>query len=407
MRFLHAADLHIDSPLRGLAGAADAPLDAIRSAPREAFKRLVKLAKDEDVDFVIIAGDVTDGGWRDMGTASFFNAQLKALDPIPVYIKRGNHDAEADLLDRLPPLPNVFNFPKNKPATFFVDGLNVALHGQSYAKKAELSDLAANYPAPEPGMLNIGVLHTSLMGYDGHDPYAPCSLKSLIARGYDYWALGHIHKREELSLDPLIIYPGNLQGRHVRETGPKGCYLIEGEKGALTARFCELDVVRWFESTLSVADAEDASIAMAAAVKHIESLQRANPDRLNAVRLTLTGTSAAHNDLVRERVLHEEDLRDRVQPQSWLVSLRIKTAPNIDVDALRAQDDWQGALFRGIDGLKANPQQDAGIINAVKALRAKLPAQVVKDHGLNLEDPEVLRAALAGAEQLLLAEIGN
>lgn len=404
VKFLHAADLHIDSPLRGLDGASGAPLEKIRSAPRLALQRLVKLAHDEKVDFVIFAGDVTDGSWRDMGTASFFNAQLKALAPIPVFIKRGNHDAEADLLDSLPPLPHVHNFPKRKAATFYVDGIPVAVHGQSYAKKAELNDLAANYPAPESGKLNIGVLHTSLTGYDGHDPYAPTTLANLIARGYDYWALGHIHMREELCQDPLIIYPGNLQGRHMRETGPKGCYIVEGEKGSLKARFCELDVVRWFECTLDVAEHDDASGAIAAAVAYIESLPQV-PERMNAIRLTLTGATSAHGELVRERALLEEQLRDRVAPESWLVALRLDTIPSVDLNDLRAQDDWQGALFRGIDALKAAPQDDTGIASAVKALRAKLPPQVVKDYQLDLEDPEVLRAALVAAEQLLLAEI--
>ncbi len=405
LKFLHAADLHIDSPLRGLEGATDAPLAQIRSAPRAAFEALVRLAHEEGVDFVILAGDVTDGAWRDMGTASFFNAQLKALSPIKVYIKRGNHDAEANLLGNLPALPNVFTFSALRPETFHVDGLPVALHGQSYARRAELNDIAANYPEAEPGLLNIGVLHTGLGGYDGHEPYAPCTLQALIARGYDYWALGHIHTREELHQDPLIIYPGNLQGRHIRETGPKGCYIVEGEKGALRATFRELDAVRWFDATIDVAGVEDAATALAKACAHVEALQRANASRLIAVRMTLTGATDAHRELVREHVALEDDLRARVAPESWLIALRLKTMPTIDLDGVRNQDDLQGALFRSIAGLKAAPLDDAGVAAAVKALREKIPSQVVAQYGTALDDPAVLSAALDGAERLLLAEI--
>lgn len=405
MKFLHAADLHIDSPLRGLDGATDAPLAQIRSAPRAAFEALVRLAHEEAVDFVILAGDVTDGSWRDMGTASFFNAQLKALSPIPVYIERGNHDAEADLLNQLPPLPNVFTFSSRLPQTFQVDGLPVALHGQSYARRAELNDIAANYPSPVPGMLNIGVLHTGLGGYDGHEPYAPCSLASLIARGYDYWALGHIHTREELSQDPMIIYPGNLQGRHIRETGAKGCYLVEGEKGALRATFCALDVVRWFDLRVDVKNAPDAADVLAKACAHIEELQRENLGRLSAVRLTLAGATLAHRELVQGHATIEEDLRARVAPESWLIALRLNTVPVLDLEDVRSQNDLQGALFRGLETLKTAPHEDAGVAALVKPLRDKLPALVVEQYGTALNDPDVLKSAIEGAERLLLAEM--
>lgn len=405
MKFLHAADLHIDSPLRGLDGATDAPLARIRSAPRAAFEALVRLAHEEAVDFVILAGDVTDGAWRDMGTASFFNAQLKVLAPIPVYVKRGNHDAEANLLGNLPALPNVFTFSSRRPETFHVDGLPVALHGQSYAKRAVHEDISANYPAPETGMLNIGVLHTGLGGYDGHEPYAPCSLSALIARGYDYWALGHIHMREELNQDPLVIYPGNLQGRHIREIGPKGCYIVEGEKGALRATFHELDVVRWFDETIDVSGDDDAASAIGNACAYIERIQVENSGILTVVRLTFTGASDAHRELVREHAALEDDLRARVAPESWLMALRLKTMPKIDIEAVRRQGDLQGALFNSLALLKVAPQDDAGVAAVVKTLKDKLPAQVVAQYGTSFDDPAVLSAALEGAERLLLAEI--
>jgi DNA repair exonuclease SbcCD nuclease subunit len=406
VKFLHAADLHFDSPLRGLSAAGDAPLEQIRSAPRAAFQALVRLAHEEDVDFVILAGDVTDGAWKDMGTASFFNAQLKALAPIPVYIKRGNHDAEADLLSKLPALPHVHTFSSKHPQTFHVGGLSVAIHGQSYPKKAVSENLAANYPAPEPGMLNIGVLHTGLAGgYTGHESYAPCTLPQLITHGYDYWALGHIHAREELHADPLIIYPGNLQGRHVGEVGPKGCYIIEGEKGTLRATFHELDVVRWFESSIDVSDADDAKSALGEAFSYIEDLKGKHSGRLIAVRMTLIGSTAAHHELARDAAQLEQDLRDRVAPESWLVALRVHTMPLTDIEAICAQESLQGALFRSIAALKADPEADPILAMELKKLQQKIPHQVRELYQTDLEHPTTLGAALDGAERILLAEM--
>lgn len=405
VKFLHAADLHIDSPLRGLEAIDGAPVDQIRAAPREAFRAMIRLAKEEDVDFVVLVGDVFDGEWSDIRTGLFFNAELKSLAPIPVYIAHGNHDAETELLRRLPLPEHVHTFSSRKPQTFVIDELGVALHGQSYPRRAVTEDIAANYPRPIAGMTNIGILHTSLNGYADHLTYAPCTLAALRSRGYQYWALGHIHAREELCQDPLIVYPGNLQGRHIREIGPKGCYLVEGTGEDLRATFRELDVVRWFDETVEIGEARDAGEAIALATDHIRALLSANPDRLLCVRMTLSGETAAHRVLCLDRDIHEEDLRSRVAPEAWLVELRLKTFPEQNLARIREQDDLEGRLFQSIEALRSQPQGDAGIRDALKPLKEKLPPRVVKDYGTNLEDEDVLRAALDGAERLLLAEL--
>ncbi|MCB1796433.1 MAG: DNA repair exonuclease, partial [Candidatus Competibacteraceae bacterium] len=103
MRFLHAADLHLDSPLRGLDRYEGAPVDEVRGATRRAFENLIAVARRERVDLVVIAGDLYDGDWPDYNTGLFFIkgvAQL-AEEGIPVAIVRGNHDAASRLTKAL------------------------------------------------------------------------------------------------------------------------------------------------------------------------------------------------------------------------------------------------------------------------------------------------------------------
>ena len=193
--FLHAADIHLDSPLRGLERYENAPVDRMRRATRRAFERLVDLAIEKRVDFVVIAGDLYDGDCRDYNTGLYLTRQLGRLrdEKIPVFLIAGNHDA-ANRMTRVLPLPdNVRMLGHDRPETVCIKDLDVAIHGQSFGKPAVTENLAAGYPAALPGCVNIGVLHTGLGGMNGHERYAPCTLDELRFKRYDYWALGHIH----------------------------------------------------------------------------------------------------------------------------------------------------------------------------------------------------------------------
>ena len=136
---------------------------------------------------------------------------------IRVYLLHGNHDAESVITRRLGLPSNVKVFAADRPCSFELAELGVALHGQSYPERAVFENLVPGYPEPVPGAFNIGVLHTALAGAQGHEPYAPCALAELVNKGYDYWALGHVHQREILHERPYVVFPGNLQGRHIRK----------------------------------------------------------------------------------------------------------------------------------------------------------------------------------------------
>ena len=201
MKFLHAADVHLDSPLRGLERYDEAPAAEIRGATRRAFENLVELAITEAVGFVLLAGDLYDADWKDYNTGLFFARQMARLQEagIQVLVIAGNHDAASQITRALRPPPNVHLFSTRAPETVVLDRLGVAVHGQGFATRAVTDDLTRAYPPARSDLFNIGLLHTSLDGRPGHEPYAPCTLEGLRSRGYQYWALGHVHQQEVVS----------------------------------------------------------------------------------------------------------------------------------------------------------------------------------------------------------------
>lgn len=216
-RFLHAADIHLDSPLHGLSRYEGLPESEIRGATRAAFDTLVRRAIDEAVDFVVLAGDLFDGDWKDMGTGLYFARAMGELHlaGIPVFLIAGNHDAASVISRRIPWPPNVRAFDARKSQTHRLDHLKVAVHGQSFSTPAVTDNFVMAYPDRLEHHLNIGMLHTALAGRSGHAPYAPCSLDDLKAKHYDYWALGHVHEFERVCDAPHVIFPGNIQGRTI------------------------------------------------------------------------------------------------------------------------------------------------------------------------------------------------
>lgn len=291
-RFLHAADIHLDSPLHGLSRYEGLPVDEVRGATRAAFDNLVRYAIDEGVNFVVIAGDLFDGDWRDMGTGLHFARAMGRLDQagIPVFLLAGNHDADSIISRSIPWPQNVSRFGARRAETHLLPELAVAVHGQSFATAAVTDNLALAYPDAVEGSFNIGMLHTALAGRQGHASYAPCSIEDLKAKRYDYWALGHVHEYETVCVDPHAVFPGNIQGRTIRETGPKGAVVVSVEDGAVTAvERIEFDVLRWaaVEVDCTGAAASDATDLMRTA---LEAAWSANGSRLPTVaRLTLTG----------------------------------------------------------------------------------------------------------------------
>src|ERR1022692_407822 len=261
MKFIHCADVHLDTPLQGLAEYLGAPVNEIRNATRRAFEKIVNAAISEKVDFVVIAGDLYDTGLKSFESALFFNKSMLRLKEagIDVYLIHGNHDAASKLIKHLRPPSNVHVFRSNEPHTFSIEALRVAVHGQSFATPETIEDLAAHYPPRVPDFFNIGVLHTNLSGISDHANYAPCSLETLKNKGYQYWALGHVHNRQVLCADPYIVYPGNIQGRHGKEQGEKSCELVTvADAGTVSIGPISTSVVPWIETCIDASGCQNA-----------------------------------------------------------------------------------------------------------------------------------------------------
>jgi DNA repair protein SbcD/Mre11 len=227
-RFVHTADIHLDSPLRTLALREPALAELIGGATRKAFAAVIELCLAEQVDALLIAGDLYDGEQTSMKTARFLADQLRRLHEagIQTFIIRGNHDAESRITRELtlPESVKVFGG-RAESVALAGGGLDVVVHGVSFAQKHAPESLLPKFRAPHEGAVNIGMLHTSLGGSPSHDRYAPCSAAELHDHGFQYWALGHIHQRFVDKGRATIVMPGNPQGRDINEAGPKSATL--------------------------------------------------------------------------------------------------------------------------------------------------------------------------------------
>lgn len=301
MRVVHAADIHLDSPLRGLDRFGAELATELRGATRRALENLVVQAIAEQADLVVIAGDLYDGSWHDYGTGLFLIQQMSILsdEGIPVVIASGNHDAQSEITRSLTLPDGVSMLDTAAPQSIPFDDLGCVVHGQGYATRDLQENLAAAYPTRRPGLVNIGVLHTAATGSADHAPYAPCSIADLEALRYEYLALGHIHQRHAvLEGEFPAWFSGNLQGRHARETGPKGANvvdLIAGEPARV--RFLPVDVARWEALEVDVSgltDRDDVGDLVRTAARTAMASADGRPV---IARVTLIGTSSLAADL--------------------------------------------------------------------------------------------------------------
>jgi len=411
-KFLHVADIHLDSPLRGLSAYEGAPAERLRAATREAFVKIIDLAIEEDVAFLVIAGDLYDGDWRDYNTGLYFSNQMGRLRDkrIPVYLIDGNHDAASVMTKALQLPDNVHKFSSRKAETFRIEELQVALHGRSFAKRAEEENLVSSYPEPVPGWLNIGVLHTSLDGISEHATYAPCSQAQLQAKGYQYWALGHVHEHRVVSEAPHIVFPGNPQGRHIRETGPRGVVLANVDDGEIRIERRWTDVLRWHRMEADVSEAGDFDEAVGEVRRQLEALMDNQDDDLPAaVRVELTGATAAHGALIaREAHLRPDILAQAVAlggDSIWIEKVKLRIRPALDAEARGMES---GALS-DLEELLAEASKDDSFLAELRTelteATGRMDAEVRQSEELAAMHDGRLDELIADAASALLARL--
>ena len=340
IRFIHAADIHLDSPMRGIESEnARIDSDVYRRSTRLALSNLIDFAIREKVDFMTLGGDNFDGDLDSWESGYYFNEQMARLGDIPVVSISGNHDAESKMTKNL-------NYPRNFKQLSVdevevypvIDGVQVI--GRGFRNPQEKNNLVVDYPYIDGKVIKIGLLHTSLDGKDGHARYAPCTIEDLRVKNYHFWGLGHIHKHSwELPAGELpILFPGNLQGRHIRETGPKGAWLIELDDDGrlLNAKFEAMDVTRWEMiriDTSQLLHIDD--LWRQCEMEFVRKLKDAG-DRPLAVRLRLDGSTDLHDELLQ---LQFADNRIHAEIQSmasniaskriWVEKVELKTSPPV------------------------------------------------------------------------------
>lgn len=412
MKFIHAADIHLDSPLKGLARYEGAPVEQMQGATRRAFINMIDLACREAVDFVLLAGDLYDVDWKDYNTGLFFNQQMSRLRDanIPVFMVLGNHDAGNTITRQLRLPDNVTEFHYRYPETKLLEHLGVAIHGQSFANKSITDDLSASFPNALPGYFNIGLLHTSLNGRKGHDNYAPCTMPGLLSHGYDYWALGHIHKREVIHEKPWLVFAGNLQGRHARETGAKGCTLVKVIDGQISLTHVPVDVFRWEVCQLDVSEVNQADEIVDKARWAVTSAWQNADGRPLALRFIIEGACPVHNELHShsERWINEirATATDVGLGNIWVEKISLQTyargkKQEQNEGPLAELTHFLHSLVQDSEGLKALSAEFRSLKNALP-LEAR---QNEKGNGVDPENPDTIRQLLNGVEELLMARL--
>ncbi|MGC8491634.1 MAG: metallophosphoesterase family protein [Syntrophobacteraceae bacterium] len=409
--FIHAADIHLDSPMLRLEGYEGAPVELIRQATRRALDNLVHLAISEKVDFVLISGDLYDGDWKDYNTGLYFISRMARLAEagIPVCIIAGNHDAANKMTKSLRLPEGIHRFESRRPNTVVIEQTGVAVHGQSFPSGAVSRDLSADYPAAVSGYFNIGMLHTCATGSSEHATYAPCSVEGLKGKGYDYWALGHIHKRQALCEDPPILFAGNLQGRNIGETGEKGCMLVRVENGRPGYEFYPLDVFRWERCKVDATGIETESTILERIMNDL-SATASGSELPMAVRISVWGACGVHDRIASdperlENAIRAEAislLRDRV----WIEKVALDTAP------LPAEDiDGAGGpvelLLNLIDQIAADPDRLIEMGACLGDLWDKLPLEIRDGDGaVSPKDGAALARLLKEVRPMLVQRLG-
>lgn len=415
MKFLHCADLHLDSPMRGLSRHEGAPVEALRGATRCAFERVVNLAVDEQVGVVVVAGDLYDGDRDDYQTAVFLQRQLHRLRDagVRVVLAYGNHDAESEITRRLSVPDNTDVLPAATAGTVVLEDLGIAFHGRSYPTPVVGEDLSVGYPLAVPGVLNVGVLHTSLDGRPGHARYAPCTLEGLIRRGYAYWALGHVHQREQHERDGVtVVFPGNLCGRDVGEIGSKGATLVGYDGDTVTAVVHqELAPVYWHRLDLVERDAASVAAVTEAVLDRLAAVRQTSPTALHAVRVTVGVKPSAYGEWVRDAAHWEAQLRADAaggDARVWLERIVVRPAAESAPTVRGVTDDALAAIASTLQALRGTETGRQKVAALFAAMRSRFGAELEAAAGLGAFglDETSIATLFEETEALLAAELG-
>lgn len=402
VKLLHTADLHLDSPLKSLALKNEALAEVVATASRAALTRMIDFAIDEGVAALLIAGDLFDGAQRSAKTAAFLARSFDRLaaEDIQVFMIRGNHDAENPAANAFAPPSNVHVF-DGRGGKQQLGTQEIWIHGVSFREPQAPESLLPRFGKPVEGAVNIGLLHTSLGGAEGHDTYAPCSVSDLVAHGFDYWALGHIHSRTVHHEDPWVVMPGMPQGRDMGETGAKSAALISIAGGTVTdVTEVPTAIAEFRRSTCDITEAEDDEAIRHALCAHLQAEADALRAQTGILRPTLQATPAQTWALTRDAAFWREVAEGLAEDTGrlWIESLDTTEAGMQGPDEVGAIGELAALIdaLRGEDGFRKDAQELlAQTLAQLPARRAALAPDAAAETAL------ADRLAEAGARALV------
>ena len=419
VRFVHAADLHLDSPFVGMKSAAPQSVaDALYDATFQAYENIISLCVSERVDALLVAGDVYDSADRSLRAQRKFIDGLQRLHDqgIRSFVCHGNHDPLDGWEARLdyPPTCVRFGAAFESAPIFPDDPTRAVVHGISYPTRDVYENLVHRLGIVDPTPFSIGLLHANVGNNTEHAAYAPCSLADLEQSGIDYWALGHVHTREVLSAEsPTVVYPGNPQGRHSNESGPRGVYIVEVDDGRnARLEFRAMDTIRWEQRELDVSRMEADQELLDELHEAMRQMLDAADDRPIIARLALTGRGVLHSSL-RKPGFTVEHLREEINsewagasPFAWCERIEDRTASPFDRAERVEGLDFMAEVLKTADRAKDDPEQLARLRAGVSDLyQHRRFRRYLSDHDPSDDDiAALIDGAEATAVNLLIEE---
>ena len=379
VRFVHTADLHLDTPFKGLSNWNADLSRKLKDATFKSFRNIIDLCIDKKVDFLIISGDIFDSENKSLAAQLRFVTELKRLSDngIAAYFTCGNHDHLKSWLDTIKLPENVYRFGSSRGQfEIFKKGGNAIanIHGISFSDKVVKENLAADFKlAPITAPISIAILHGTVGAPGPHENYAPFKPKDIAGKGFDYWALGHIHKEKVVSRsNPAIIYPGNPQGRDFGESGQKGCYLVEISKGNKpVAEFIPTQLIRFENLEIDLSAADKPEFLQAKINETLEKVDNFAAEANYILRINLTGRTILHKYLNEKAEINEliglfnEGQLDQ-QYFRWIDQIYSNTRPDIDIEKIKNGVGFPAETLKNFDTYLEDNRKLAELINKIE-----------------------------------------
>ncbi|WP_167746954.1 metallophosphoesterase family protein [Cohnella luojiensis] len=418
--FVHAADLHLDSPFKGLTKVPDAVRDRLRESTFSALQGLCDIVKREKADFLVLAGDLFDAADRSLRAQLRLQRAMEEITSLgtQVFVVHGNHDPESGRQAKLDWPQGVHEFGSAgvecRPAYSRNGELAAHVYGISYPTPAVTDNLALRFMKREGAPFHLALLHANVDGDPSHDNYAPCKLDELASAGFHYWALGHVHDRRILREYPHVVYSGNIQGRSIRETGGKGVYVVSvSESGSIDMSFRDIADVLWQETIVSIEGIDREQDLKNRLLSALDDSRKDAQGRPSLVRVRLEGRGVMHERLLQPNVAEEwvEDLRESLgapeETEAWVwpESIVVRTGGLLRLEAIAEEEGFMGELIRrGLSAVNRPDMSKELLEEAMEALHKQPRIREWLDARSHEERAEWIRQALELSLSLLRDE---